>query len=102
MVWQVLQRLWDHDLYAKPEKCIFEAESIKFLVLIISHNALCMDPVKVAGIVQWPEPQNIKDVQSFLGFGNFYRRFIQGFSKIARPLFNLTKKSETWAWTPEC
>ncbi len=59
-------------------------------------------PVKVAGVVQWLEPQNVKDVQSFLGFENFYCRFIQGFSKIAHPLFNLTKKSETWAWTPEC
>ncbi len=52
MVWQVLQRLHEHDLYAKPEKCIFKAESIKFLGLIISHNALCMVLVKVAGVVQ--------------------------------------------------
>ncbi len=56
MVRQVLQWLLDYDLYAKPEKCIFKAESIKFLGLIISHNALCMDSVKVAGVVQWPEP----------------------------------------------
>ncbi len=89
MVWQVLQRLRDHDLYAKPEKCIFEAESIEFLGLIISHDTLCMDPAKVASVVQWPEPQNVKYVQSFLGFGNFYHQFIQGFSKIARPLFDL-------------
>ncbi len=61
-----------------------------------------MDPIKVAGIVQWPEPWNNKDIQSFLGFGNFYCQFIQGFSKIACPLFDLTKKSETWVWTPEC
>ncbi len=72
MIRQVLQRLQEHDLYAKPEKCIFEAESIKFLGLIMSHSALRIDSVKVAGVVQWPEPQNVKELQSFLGFGNFY------------------------------
>lgn len=102
LVCQVLKRLRDHDLYAKPEKCVFEAESIEFLGLIISHNALRMDPVKVAGVVQWPTPRHVKDVQSFLGFGNFYRRFIEGFSKLARPLFDLTKKDQPWVWSPEC
>ncbi len=56
VVQQVLQRLQKHDLYVKPEKCIFEAESIEFLGLIIFYNVLHMDPVKVAGVVQWPEP----------------------------------------------
>ena len=96
---QVLQRLMDNDLYAKPEKCIFEAKSIEFLGLIISHNTLAMDPVKVSGVTNWPTPRNVKEVQSFLGFGNFYRRFIQGFSKVARPLFELTRKDHPWNWT---
>ena len=51
-----------------------------------------MDPVKVAGVTEWPTPSNRKEVQSFLGFTNFYRRFIQGFSHLARPLFDLTWK----------
>ena len=102
VVLQVLQRLKEHDLYAKPEKCTFEAESIEFLGLIISHNEIRMDPVKVDGVANWPLPRNVKDVQSFLGFGNFYRRFIEGFSRVARPLFDLTKKEEPWIWTPDC
>lgn len=102
IVLQVLQRLKEHDLYAKPEKCTFEAESIEFLGLIISHNEIRMDPVKVDGVANWPLPRNVKDVQSFLGFGNFYRRFIEGFSRVARPLFDLTKKDEPWIWTPDC
>jgi len=57
-----------------------------------------MDPVKVAGVAEWPEPCNRREVQSFLGFANFYRRFIQDFSHHARPLFNLTKKEQRWQW----
>jgi hypothetical protein len=57
-----------------------------------------MDPVKVAGVVDWPEPCNKREVQSFLGFTNFYRRFIKDFSHHARPLFNLTKNEQKWQW----
>jgi hypothetical protein len=58
-----------------------------------------MDPVKVAGIANWPTPVSKKDVQQFLGFTNFYRRFIKGFSDDAWPLFNLTGKGRPWVWT---
>jgi hypothetical protein len=58
-----------------------------------------IDPVKVAGIASWPEPKNKKDVQQFLSFMNFYRRFIRAFSNIAQPLFDLTKKGVAWTWT---
>ena len=57
-----------------------------------------MDPVKVAGVMDWPEPSSKREVQSFLGFVNFYRRFIQDFSHHARPLFNLTRKDQKWKW----
>ena len=60
-----------------------------------------MDPVKVAGVSKWPTPTNRKEVQSFLGFINFYWRFIEGFSHIARPLFNLTKAEIAFKWTEE-
>ena len=60
-----------------------------------------MDPVKVAGVTEWPIPSNRKEVQSFLGFTNFYRRFIQGFSHLARPLFDLTRKDTDWRWGAE-
>ena len=56
---------------------------------------------KVAGVTEWPTPYNRKEVQSFLGFTNFYRRFIQGFSYLARPLFNLTWKDTEWRWGAE-
>jgi hypothetical protein len=68
------------------------------LGLIISENRVEMDPVKVAGIAEWPEPSNKREVQSFLGFANFYRRFIKDFSHHARPLFNLTKNERKWQW----
>jgi len=61
--------------------------------VIISHNSIAMDPVKVAGVAEWPEPTNKKEC-NLLGFTNFYRRFIQDFSQYARPLFDLTKKDE--------
>ena len=61
-----------------------------------------MDPDKVKAIIEWPHIQNVRDVQSFLGFANFYRRFIYNFSKIAMPLTRLTKKETPWEWTSEC
>ncbi len=61
-----------------------------------------MDPVKVAAVAEWPQPREKKEVQSFLGFANFYRRFIEGFSQVARPLFDLTKKDALFRWSPEC
>ena len=57
-----------------------------------------MDPVKVQGVAEWPVPSGQKEVQSFLGFSNFYHQFIEGFSHHTRPLFDLTKKGEVWNW----
>jgi hypothetical protein len=61
-----------------------------------------MDPIKLAGIRDWPSPTTVKQTRSFLGFGNYYRRFISGFAEIARPLHELTKKDKIWNWTNEC
>ncbi|PCH39246.1 marY1-like reverse transcriptase, partial [Wolfiporia cocos MD-104 SS10] len=94
----VLQTLKDHDLFAKPEKCFFEQSSIEYLGMIISDGKIMMDPKKYDGVQQWPRPTKVKEVQAFLGFANFYRRFVEGFSKIAKPLTELTKKSERWHW----
>src|ERR1700710_3319523 len=99
IVREVLRRLREHKLYLRPEKCEFEKLLIEYLGVIISHNHVEMDPVKVAGVSAWPTPQNKKDVQQFVGFTNFYRKFIQNFSDIARPLFDLTAKGKVWAWT---
>ena len=80
---EVLQILRDNDLYLKPEKCEFEKEEIEYLGLIIGYNHVQMDKVKVKGVLNWPTPTKVKDVQAFLGFANFYRRFIENFSAIA-------------------
>jgi hypothetical protein len=88
----VVSLLHIHNLFLKLEKCEFEHMEIEYLGVIISHNSVSMDPVKVAGVSEWPIPSNKKEVQSFLGFTNFYQRFIQDSFHYAQPLFNLIKK----------
>ena len=83
VVWKVLEIFREHGLSLKPEKCEFEKTSIEYLAVIISHDSINMDPVKAAGVLEWPTPSNKKEVQLFLGFVNFYRQFIEGFSHIA-------------------
>jgi len=94
----VMEHLRENKLFLKPEKCEFEQTRIEYLGLIISEGKIEMDPVKVAGVVKWPIPGNKKEVQSFVGFTNFYRRFIQDFSCHARALFDLTKKDVKFTW----
>ena len=98
---EVLARLEKYDLYLKPEKCSFAQTSIEYLGVIITDGHVKMDPAKVAGILDWPTPQKLKQVQAFLGFCNFYRRFIKDYSVIARPLFSLTQKDVPFAWGPD-
>jgi len=98
---RVMELLRKHNLFLKPKKCKFKKTEVEYLRVIISQNSVKMDPVKVAGVTEWPIPSNRKEVQSFLGFTNFYRRFIQGFSHLARPLFNLTRKDTEWRWGAE-
>ena len=80
LVCEVLSILEKNDLFAKAEKCFFEKRSIEYLGMVISHNSVQMDPKKVAGVLEWPVPSKVKHVQAFLGFANFYRRFIEGFA----------------------
>ena len=95
---EVLQRLRDNDLYAKAEKCFFEQRRIEYLGMIISKGHVEMDPEKVSAVMDWPVPKTVKQVQAFLGFANFYRRFIRNFAMITVPLTSLTKKSTEWHW----
>ena len=99
---RVLQRLQENDLFLKPEKCKFDVQEVEFLGLIIHPDKISMDPTKLAGIKDWPTPTTVKGVRSFLGFGNFYRRFIGHYADIARPLNDLTKKDKKFEWIPEC
>ena len=98
---RVMELLNKHKLFLKPDKCEFEKTKVEYLGVIVSHNSVEMHPVKVAGVTDWPAPTNRKEVQSFLGFTNFYRCFIQDFSHHAHPLFNLTKNDVKWRWTEE-
>jgi len=97
-VWRVLEVLAEHKLFLRPEKCEFHRKRIEYLGLVISENKVEMDPVKVARVRDWPTPENQTDVQAFIGFVNFYRRFIRDFSTIARPLFDLTRSDKAWNW----
>src|SRR5258708_775727 len=95
---EILQTLHSYKLFLQPEKCKFEHREVDYLRLVISKDHIVMDPVKVQGVTDWPQPTKVKDVQSFIGFVNFYRRFIWNFSKIAHPLHALTRKSKNWLW----
>ena len=99
---QVLQRIQDLDLFLWPTKCSFNQTSVEYLGLIISEGEIHMDPIKLKAIQEWPRPRTIKEVQKFLGFCNFYCRFVKDYSHIACPLFNLTKKVQPWNWTDKC
>jgi hypothetical protein len=101
-VHEVLRRLRKAGLFASLKKCAFSVEMVEFLGYILSPNGLSMDDSKVKVIRDWPEPRKVKDVQSFLGFANFYRHFIAHYSDIVVPLTWLTRKSEHWVWSPEC
>ncbi|EFQ94366.1 hypothetical protein PTT_07967, partial [Pyrenophora teres f. teres 0-1] len=87
---QVVSRLADAGLPMDILKSEFLKTEVKFLGLIITADGIKMDPEKVSAIQDWKLPQSLKDVQAFLGFANFYRRFIRGFSDIAKPLTHLT------------
>ncbi len=98
---EVLQRLRENNLFLKAEKCSFHQSSVKFLGYHIDQYGIKMDEGKVTAIRNWPIPTSIKELQRFLGFANFYRRFIQNYSSIASPLTDLLKlKPKSLSWTP--
>ena len=98
LVHWTLQKLKENDLFLKPEKCQFEQRRIKFLGVVLGNGTIQMDPTKVKGVAEWPQPQCVRDVRAFLGFMGFYRYFIQNYSKLARPLIDLTKKAAPFHW----
>jgi hypothetical protein len=100
IVQRVLQTLRENKLYLKPQKCEFEKKEMRYLGMIIGHGKVRMDKAKIAAVAEWPTPKNKKEVQQFLGFANYYRRFIQGFSGVAKPLTSLTGNGE-WQWNTE-
>ena len=97
-VQQVLQALRDNGLFVKLDKCAFSQSSVEYLGFIISPQNVSMDLNRVSTIQDWPTPMRLKEVQAFLGFCNFYRRFIRGYSDLARALTELTKKDTQFQW----
>uniref|UniRef100_A0A3B3HPI5 Gypsy retrotransposon integrase-like protein 1 n=1 Tax=Oryzias latipes TaxID=8090 RepID=A0A3B3HPI5_ORYLA len=97
----VLERLLENQLYVKAEKCEFHVSSIPFLGYIIEAGNIRPDPAKIEAVTQWEIPQTRKKLQQFLGFANFYRRFIRNYSSIAAPLTQLTSINKVYAWNPE-
>lgn len=97
----VLDRLRKFRLYCKSEKCRFFVESIPYLGYVISPSGVSMDVSKVKAIQDWPSPRNVHDVQIFLGFANFYRRFIHRYADLTKPLTSLLKKNVTFVWNDE-
>ena len=96
---QVLDRLRSAGLYVKPEKSQFHVQEVTFLGFIISPEGIHMDPAKVMAVTSWPVPESVHDIQVFLGFANFYRRFIKTYSKIVTPITMLLKKNSVFKWT---
>jgi len=97
----ILKRVKQMGLTLKASKCEFHTKEIKYLGYVISPQGLRMDEEKIRTIKEWKEPTNIKGIQSFLGFANFYRRFIQDYSRITTPLTRLTRKEVDWEWGDE-
>jgi len=99
---EVLKRLRKAGLYAKAEKCEFHSESVEYLGYILSLSGLTMSDDKIKIIQDWPEPKKVKDIQSFLGFANFYCQFIFNYSDIVIPLTHLTQKDIPWKFDSSC
>jgi len=97
----VIQRLRDAGLQIDIRKSEFDVTKTKYLGLIVGRDGIEMDQDKVDAVLRWGQPKCLKDVQRFLGFANFYRRFILGFSKIAKPLNELARKGVTFRWERE-
>ena len=88
----------ENNLYVKPEKCKWKVREVGFLGVVIGPEGIKMEEEKVKGVMEWPIPKCIKDVQKFLGLANYYCRFIEGFASIARPLHDMVKKDKKWEW----
>ena len=95
---RILAKLMKHNLFLKPEKCAFEQPSIEFLGVRITQGEVQMDDTKVEKVRNWKPPMNVMEVHKFLGFTGYYRYFIKDYSKIARPLLQLTHLTTTWHW----
>jgi hypothetical protein len=98
----VLQKLRDHKLYAKLSKCEFWLKQVAFLEHVISKGGIYVDLSKVQDVLSWKAPMSVSDIRSFLGLAGYYRRFIEGFLKISKPMTKLLEKDKKFKWSPTC
>ena len=96
---EVIRRLEENDLYVKLEKCKWKVWEVGFLGVVIGPEGIKIEEEKMKGVLDWLTPKCVKNVQKFLGLANYYRRFIEGFAFIARPLHDMVKKDQKWDWT---
>jgi len=94
LVEEVLRRLEENNLLVKPEKCKWKVREVEFLGVVIGPKGVEMQKEKVEGVLSWPAPRNVKEVQRFLGLTNYYRRFIKNFARIAALLHVLVRKEQ--------
>ena len=94
----VLQQLQAHGYYANPDKCEFFQSQVHFLGHVVSAGGVAVQQHKVDAVREWPTPQSVSDVRRFLGLTGYYRRFVRGFSDVAAPLTDLTRKDTAFAW----
>jgi hypothetical protein len=98
----VLQKLREHELYAKFSKCEFWLKEVSFLGHIITNGGIAVGPSKVSDVLKWEPPRTVFEISSFLGLAGYYRRFIEGFSKIVKPLTTLLEKDREFKWIGAC
>ncbi|GFX57352.1 retrovirus-related Pol polyprotein from transposon 412 [Trichonephila clavipes] len=99
---KVLSKLRDANLKLNPSKCKFFQKEVNYLGHIISAEGVRTDPEKVSAVKNWKRPENLRELRSFLGLCTYYRKFVKGFSNIARPLHKLTESKQKFQWTKEC
>ncbi|XP_035549700.1 uncharacterized protein K02A2.6-like, partial [Juglans regia] len=97
-----LGKLREHQLYTKLSKCEFWLEEVKFLGHVISQEGVSVDPSKVEAVLSWPRPSTVREIRSFLGLAGYYRRFVEGFSRLSGPLTALTRKNTEFVWSDKC
>nr|ABF96299.1 retrotransposon protein, putative, Ty3-gypsy subclass, expressed [Oryza sativa Japonica Group] len=97
-----LEKLREHQLYAKFSKCEFWLSEVKFLGHVISAGGVAVDPSNVESVTNWKQPKTVSEIRSFLGLAGYYRRFIENFSKIAKPMTRLLQKDVKYKWSEEC
>ncbi|XP_020208671.1 uncharacterized protein LOC109793617 [Cajanus cajan] len=96
------QTVKEKQLYAKLSKCEFRLNSVSLLGHVISEGGIVIDPSKIEAVLEWKAPKSVFEIRSFLGLAGYYRRFIEGVSKLALPLTKLTRKKQPFVWDSKC